>query len=215
MDMTEEEQLERMKQWWGQNGKSVLTAAALFVAIVVGWQYWQHHQAAQKALAADAFTEMTLLLNEGDTDSFEQLAESFLQSQSDSTYAGFTHLLLAKQAVEDKALEDAVAHLDNAISVARSPIADIARLRQARVLMELGRDADALVQLTHLEAPAFEVLAQELTGDIHRKAERLPDAIAAYQSAYDVASRRADAAFRLPFVKMKLNDLGVALKTNG
>ena len=37
MNETEEQQAERLRQWWRENGRSVLTGLVLGIAIVVGW----------------------------------------------------------------------------------------------------------------------------------------------------------------------------------
>ncbi len=41
---TEEEQVEALKNWWKENGKSLLLTIALALAVVFGWKGWQNNQ---------------------------------------------------------------------------------------------------------------------------------------------------------------------------
>ena len=41
---TEEEQVEALKAWWRENGKSTVVAIAMAVMGVFGWQGWQKQQ---------------------------------------------------------------------------------------------------------------------------------------------------------------------------
>ncbi len=38
---TEEEQVEALKDWWKENGRSLLLGVALALAIVFGWKGWE------------------------------------------------------------------------------------------------------------------------------------------------------------------------------
>ena len=42
---TEEEQVQAIKDWWKNNGSSLLIGIGAALAIVFGWQAWQNHQA--------------------------------------------------------------------------------------------------------------------------------------------------------------------------
>ena len=44
---TEEEQIEALKRWWSENGKSIVIGIALAGASVFGWRAWQDQQQAE------------------------------------------------------------------------------------------------------------------------------------------------------------------------
>ena len=44
---TEEEQVQALKNWWNENGKSLLLWIAVALAAVFGWKGWQQQQAVE------------------------------------------------------------------------------------------------------------------------------------------------------------------------
>ena len=55
----EEEQVERIKAWWQENGTAAVITVVLAVAALIGWRQWQGHQGEQ---AAEASTEYQVML---------------------------------------------------------------------------------------------------------------------------------------------------------
>jgi len=41
---SEEEQVEALKNWWKENGKSLVLTIALALAVIFGWKAWQNNQ---------------------------------------------------------------------------------------------------------------------------------------------------------------------------
>ena len=41
---TEEEQVEALKSWWKENGKSLIMGVVIAVAAVFGWRGWNQYQ---------------------------------------------------------------------------------------------------------------------------------------------------------------------------
>ena len=40
----EEQELNQLKEWWKDNGKSIIAAFILGVGGMLGWRYWQSYQ---------------------------------------------------------------------------------------------------------------------------------------------------------------------------
>ena len=48
----EEQEINQLKDWWKENGKTIIVAFILGVGGMFGWRYWQAHQAEQIAQAS-------------------------------------------------------------------------------------------------------------------------------------------------------------------
>ncbi len=49
---TEEEQVEALKRWWQENGKSLILTIAVSVGGVLSWNAYQDHQTSESELAS-------------------------------------------------------------------------------------------------------------------------------------------------------------------
>ena len=63
---TEEEQVEAIKRWWDENGKSTIAAIVLALAAGFGWQGWQGYQVDQRQAASDVYQAMLQALSGAD-----------------------------------------------------------------------------------------------------------------------------------------------------
>ena len=203
-DMTEEQQAERLRQWWRENGRSVIIGLAIGVGGILGWQGWTAHQR-QVAEAGSMAYDRFLQLADDDAAAYTQ-GERLIQEHGDTPYAALTALNLAKRHAEDGDLEQARARLNWVMAHAdQKGLPELARLRLAGVLIALGRSDEALVQLTPVPK-GMEVLYEETRGDA-LKIQGNADAAA---SAYDQALERLprDSRRRL-LIQAKRDDLGV------
>ncbi len=144
-DLTDEEQAERIKQWWRDNGVSVVISVVVAVAAVLGWQQWQSYQQKTAASASVVYERMTNALSgasAGDGQAAEEVrsAANTLMSEHDGTiYADFAALTLARLAVQDRDLETAAAELNKVVNApAQAHLAYVAGILLARV--ELDRE---------------------------------------------------------------------------
>ena len=48
---TEEEQVEAIKKWWNENGKSIITGIIIGVIAIFGWRSYENHTAMQAKAA--------------------------------------------------------------------------------------------------------------------------------------------------------------------
>ena len=212
VDYTEEEQIERLRAWWSENGLWLVLAVVLGVAALLGWRHWNAAKAEQGVAASVLYEEMLAsveqaqqsALSEGQAAIAEARANSLIEEYPDAAYADFARMLLARLAVEDGELEQAVSWLKQ---VADSPASDMIRvtalLRLARVHSEMGQTDEALALLDKKYPAAFQAQALELKGDLMRRQGDVAGAREAYLGALETI---ADEQFR-NLVQMKLDDL--------
>lgn len=202
---SEEQQVEALKAWWRENGKSVLFGAILGIAIVFGWQAWRTHQIQVGETAAQSMALMNGAVQAGDKERAMTQGQRILDQHGDSVYADFAALVMAKLAVEANDMAAAEKHLDRVIQQPRDPgLVDLVRLRLARLRLDQGKGAEASALLEKITPAAYRAEVSVLRGDIALAAG---DKTAA-QTAYHQALNAGFADDEL--LQLKLDDLGVA-----
>ena len=81
----------------------------------------------------------------------------------------------------------------------------VARLRLARVQVDMGKPDDALATLAAAEPGAFKGRFHEVRGDALLAKKDVPGAVREYQAALDSGDQRTDDAV----LQLKIADLGV------
>ncbi len=209
---TEEEQVQAIKDWWKKNGSSLLIGIGAALAIVFGWQAWQNHQAQQRAEAANQFANLLNAFSgeqgESDTDTMAFVAETLREEHSDSAYAIYGNLVMARQQLaEQNDPAAAVESLSWALDMAADDkaLSLVVRNRLARAQVAAGNHDDALATLDGAgEADAFNAIFSELRGDILLAKGDQDGAREAYLTA-----REQNQQGRSGVLDLKLSDLGV------
>ena len=210
---TEEEQVEALKKWWAENGKSTLISIVVAIAAVFGWEgYQKQHQAAIEQASAIYQNMLTAANGSNGRPTPEQLAtakhlaDTLKQDFPDSTYAQFAAMYKARFAVDGKDLATAEQELhwvlDNA-SMAEMQIQ--ARLRLARVLYAQDKYEEALQQLQG-DTEAYAASYAEVKGDVFKAQGKNEQALAAYEEAVELNSK-AEKPVNNGLLKIKLEQL--------
>lgn len=204
---TDEEQVEKIKQWWAENGKAVIAGIVLGVGGLLGWQGWTAYQSHRAEDASARYEDMLQSLNGGKAAEAEDDARRIRDGYSGTPYAQLASLALAKLHLDKGDLDAAANNYRDIISEAGdSPIAYVARLRLARTLLDAGNLKEALSVLDVDFPAAYTGSAEELKGDLLRFMGQDDQAREAYQRAKLAPVPVADPAA----LEMKLNDLGPA-----
>lgn len=214
--LSEEEQIEALKRWWRDYGKTVVVAAVLGLGAFFSWNFYQDKKVERAKGHSAAFDKLVSTVNEQDGEiSDEQLAK--LQqlagelAETDSLYADFSELYLAKLAVQQDDLDRAQQHLQKvADKGANEAVKDLARLRLARVLASKGEVEQALTILSSKPSGAFAAAYAEAKGDILLAQDRLQDAQAAYEAALTSVGNQP---MRRNILQLKLDNTRVASDT--
>lgn len=209
---TEEEQVQAIKDWWKNNGSSLLIGIAAALAIVFGWQAWQNHQMQQRTEAASQFADLiNAYSDESDENRAETVAyvaETLREEYSDSAFAIYGMLMLARQQMMEQ--DDAEAAIES-LSWAQEkagesgPLALVIRSRLARARFAAEQYDEALATIEKVDdGGSFSAIFTELKGDILLAQGDRDGARDAY-----LAAREQSQQGRSGILELKLSDLGV------
>lgn len=167
--MNEQEQLEVLKSYVKQYGKKAIILVMALVFGMYGWLKWQEKREHDKERASSYYGTFLRELEQKNKAATDAQARYILTNFPNSPYSVFVVLALAKNAVEENQLDEAVKQLKQAILLAKeTPFDHVARLRLARVFLAKKQPKDALQVLTTKETPGFyQALYEELKGDCY------------------------------------------------
>lgn len=202
---SEEETIEGIKEWFAKNGLAMLIVIVVAVGGMIGWRSWQGHEQAQAAQASQVYETMMAALQSGNGEAKTRAAaNSLIKDYAGSSYADYAHLVLAKLAVQSSDLNSAAEQLKAVTDKpATDELANVARLRLARVYLEQGNLDAAEKQISRTFPKAWQGRALELKGDIAHARNKDAAARDAYTTALDAMQSGTDR----DRVQMKLDDL--------
>lgn len=212
---TEEEQVQALKDWWKENGKSLVVGVAAAVAIVLGWKAWQNNQQQQAANASALYqnlTEAVQLATGGVGDAqystAAHLSEQLRSDYADTAYARYAALMMAAMDVNSGEPQAALSQLDWVIdnSDEVDDIVRVAHLRKAMLMSQQGQADAAIDLLKGVDAGNYDVQFQELLGDLYADKGQTEAAFAAYDRALQLGGGEQ----LRPLLKMKRDDLAGA-----
>jgi len=201
---SDEEKAEELKQWWKDNGTSVIVGVALAIGGMFGWQQWQEHKKTQ----AEGGSRLFAQLSDAKADSTKILQQ--IQSDYGSTpYSTLAALMAARKSctAEKPNTETCINELRQATKSNQVEIADIAKLRLARMLVSTKQLDEAETLINGKLPAAYASLVNEIKGDIYLAKNQPVKARDAYDRAILSASGQS-----VEFLKMKRDDLGTPAK---
>ena len=206
---TEEEQVEALKRWWKENGKSLVLTIAVSIGGVLSWNAYQDHQANQAETASVYFQQLINSAPEGQLNE-SQIAEvrynsELLKTEFDaSTYAQFGALMLARVEVQEGNLTAAAAELQWVIEQqGDAEINALATIRLAKLLGAEGQYDKALALLVDGD-DAWQLGRLEVRGDLLVAQGELDAARIAYEKASVLADTNGASN---PLLGLKLDNL--------
>ncbi len=208
---TEEEQVEAIKTWWKENGRSTVVGIVIAAVAVFGWRGWQDHQrntadnasALYQSLVEQASQQPGQTISDEQRKSATYIANQLKTEYEGSNYAQYGALWLAKLAAEQDQLDLAKTELEWVLSQKpEAAVAQVAKLRLAQVLLASEQAAAALTALGASPVVGFEAGYYELKGDVLLALGRSDEARQAYAEGLQANSDNAR-----PLIAMKLDDL--------
>lgn len=195
-DEHEDEDVQRIKNWWRANGASLVIGVVVGLAVIVGWQGWQAYVENQALAAADLYQQFAALQQSGaDDQALVDLADELQSDYGSSPYAAKAGLALGRHFAQAGDNERARQALQWVIDYAdQTALRHLARVRQARLIWGDGDAEAALAQLDTDHPDLFAPLYAELAGDIHAAGGDRAAARQAYQRALDNLPADADPA---------------------
>lgn len=206
---TEEEQVELIKNWWKENGNSLLMSIGVAVAVVFGWKAWVANQEANAANASAVYENISSAVTAGSLDDVQRasvflLGEELKSEFGSSAYAPMASMLLAKVAAESGDLDTAQQELNYVLSneAADMALKQLANIRLSRVALSQGDMDVAESTLAAAGDKQYPSLYYHLKGDIaYGKGD-----LSAARDAYAQAMEAADPQSR-SLIKLKLDDI--------
>jgi len=204
---SDDEKGEAIKNWWRENGRSVLTGVILGGAVIFGGRYWINFQQAKTEQAAAMYQQVQMNLSDADLTAAEDLTQELMQSHSSTPYAAFATLEIAAEQVRNDQAAAALEYLKWTAEKAKlTGQKDLARLRMARVLIDEGEYEQALELTQQTSSAGFTSLFAELKGDIYLAQQNKAEAFEAYRNA--ISSMDEDDP-RKTLLEMKRDDVVV------
>jgi predicted negative regulator of RcsB-dependent stress response len=202
--LSDNEQVERLRQWWRENGWYLLGGVALGAFVLFGWNQYQAYRDGKAEKAAAIYESLQKATEEKNAVEAASLLAQLRSDHPSSAYTPQAGLLVASSllvAAPERAADELRYVMDNAKD---DELAMVARLRLARVLAYREKYDDAL-KLLEVQTPGkFAGRLNEIKGDIQAALGHVDEARAAY-----LAAMVADGSEVLDrnFLQMKLNDL--------
>ena len=198
----EEQEINQLKDWWKENGKTIIIAFILGVGGMFGWRYWQAHQAEQIAQASAQYDALIYSAQQ-DEQAKKANIEQFVQANSKTAYAVFALLDEAKKATEKQDFAAAEVNLNQALTQSQDEVlTSIVALRLSAVQFQLGQLDNALTTLNQVKGESFNARKAILTGDIQ---VAKGDKVAAKNSFQQ--AQQSGSQLEQQMAKMKLNNL--------
>ena len=204
VNLSEEEQVEALKKWWKENGRSVIAGLVLGLGGVFGWKAWTQHQQEMVDQVSVRFEQLNQSVTVGATESAVKQAELLINDFGDSPYAVFASLDLAKIRLDQADAKGVQPRLRWAMEHSKDPsFRQIARLRLARMMVSDGDLEGAAGILAAADDDSFRGEFAKLRGDLALAKGDRAAAREAYLEALD------NGASNIALVQMKLDDLAV------
>lgn len=184
---TEEEQIELLKKWWRENGRSVIAGVVIALVAFIGWSQWQAYQARRMDAAADLYQQLADATAAADSaQKASALAEQLRTDYANTVYGIFAGLHLAKDAIKANNLSRAAEQL--AWVQQQRPDASLqplVSLRVAQVQYAQNELDQALATLNGIKGKnmAWQAAIAELRGDIEAEQGKTEQARNSYQDA--------------------------------
>lgn len=205
-DLEEQEKVDALKAWWKQNGRTVIVAVAVGVAIAGGIQGWRHYQKTQASNAAALYQGMQDAAQARDVKKVRDAAGQLMEKYAGTPYAPRAALVAASANVQGGDAKSAKAQLQWVVDHAKEPqLQDVARLRLAGLFLGEKQYDDALKQLDATHQAAFDGLFMDLRGDVLVAQGKADEARKAYRTALEKLDQKGDYH---NLVQMKLDALG-------
>jgi predicted negative regulator of RcsB-dependent stress response len=206
--LTDDEQLEQVKRIISENWAWVGGGIVLGAALIFGYRYYESSRNDRALRAAARFDDMTSALERNDPGATRQIAADLIKAYPTTPYADQAQLVVARVAVDDGRIADAVAPLTEVMNQSKdTELRHIARLRLARVLIDQNKPDEALKTLAEDSSPAFASQAHEVRGDAYYAKKDFKDAVTEYKTALTGGEPgSADASL----LQLKIADLGAS-----
>ncbi|MCC8367305.1 tetratricopeptide repeat protein [Xenorhabdus sp. PB61.4] len=187
---TETEQVDAIKRFFVNNGKYIAVGLVLGIGAIVGWRYWQSHQTNQLQDTATAFEQMNQSLASGSKEGISA-AEKFA-NETNNIYGVMADMELAKHVADKNDLAQAEKYLLTASGKAKDQdIQALSDIRLARIQLAEDKTDAALKTLEQVKSKGWQVITEDIRGDILAKKGDIAGAREAYSRGLESQGAQA------------------------
>lgn len=212
--LTEQEQIESIKNWWRENGTQILVVGCLLAVSYFGYQWWQNSQetklnevstAYEQYMEAMVEASSSLSASETQIKTLDYLTDQLIEQHGGSHYALLASLNTAAFDVRRGEIDAAADRLQWAQDYAGAE-ADVmlVNYRYALVKAQQGHTDEALAMLNDSN-DEFASIYAEARGDIQLSLGMAEAALADYEAALDLVSE--DEPNRASSLQVKIDNL--------
>ena len=203
--LTEQEQIELLKQWIKQYSLVILAGLAISLIAITGWRYWQARQERILYHASSVYDEMLTARVQSDAEAVKVQSSKLFSHYTGTAYAQMAAFMLARDAINQKNYTVAEKQLNWVIKNSKtSPLRQVARIRLARVYINEKKADESLAVLKTVDDKSFIGLIDEIRGDAELAKNNNTKAREAYQLALNEIP---NAEVTRPILQMKFDNL--------
>ena len=168
---TEEEQLEKIKNWAKDSWVYIVSGIVVGVMSIGGWSYYKDYKAVKSVKARELYLEIATTK---DYDKTQQLFNDLEKNYSQNSYTFQSQLLLAKYSVDNKKFDNATYYLETLLDNSIVEIAQVAKIQLANVYIMQKNYTKALqileqqfIGLNYIDDDSFFAITHDIKGDIY------------------------------------------------
>jgi len=204
-DDYEQEQL--IKEWLNKNWLTIVAGIALGIGGLWGYGQWQMSKTKNIQAAANDFVQIEQLLLLDEVTEAQQMITDYEAKYGANIYVVKARLMVAGKLVEQGDVAAAKNQYQILIDVKpEKSIAEMARLRLARLLVSEGDYTAALTHLDKVQSNAYQTIVEEIIGDVYLAQGDTSKA----KDAYQLALNEGEGYSGRQIVEMKLADVKTA-----
>lgn len=185
LDLQDQEQVDALRAFWKQYGNLITWVLVLVLGAFAAWNGWQMYQRKQAEQAGAIYDELDRAAQAGDADKAGRVFSDLRERHPRTAFAQQGALVAARVQAGKGQADAARATLTWAVDKAADEEArTVARLRLAGMLLDAGKQQEALAVLDAARASGFEALVADRRADVLLSMGRKDEAMAAYRSAF-------------------------------
>ena len=183
-NLTEEQQVEELKKWWQENGRSIIAGIVIGLAAVGGWQGWNKYRDNQAEAGAVVYDNFVAAVRSSNTQGINDGLAQLRGEYEKSTYYILAQLQMAGIQLDSGNIDDAAGSLQSVISTTRDEgLKQLASVRLARILLSQDKLDEAKSVLATVTSEGFAGESAAIRGEIARREGRTDEAKAAFEEA--------------------------------
>lgn len=181
-DDIEQERL--VKQWLKDNWLTIVAGIALGIGGIYAYNFWVNNKVVKQLDAAEQYTKTDKILQVGELSEAEKSITELEQKYGASFFSAKSRMELAKSYIDKSETQAAIGQYEKILSSKPGqPIAEVSRLRLARLMVAEKKYDKANELLNLVRSEAYKTVIDEVRGDIFYNQGEVLKAADAYQLA--------------------------------